>query len=166
MKIKNIVTVLFITFSLVSCVPAAKVIPTETAVPSSTPIPPPVQGPAVLGDNVEIKDWEYLGPESVESFPSLSANVKEVGNNVYEIRLVRTDYGFDLIWTEFPCATQPVVIVHADAVIEFWPGGKPAARIEPCEAMSVGHMLTVQWDIDIPFEQWKFILHPPPQPEA
>ena len=143
--------------------------PTSTPVSpfqTSTPTPPPVQGPAVLGDNVEIKDWEYLGPESVESFPLPSANVREVGDSEYEIRLIRKDYGFDLVWTEFPCATQPVVIVYADGVIEFWSGGKPAERIEPCEAMSVGHMLTVQWDTDIPFEQWKFIFHRPPRPKS
>lgn len=135
--------------------------PTPTsASQTSTPIPPPVQGPAVLGDNVEIKDWEYLGPESVESFPSLSANVREVGREIY---LVRRDYGFDLVWLEVVCATQPVVIVHADAVIDFWPGGSIE---ETCEAMGVGHMLTVQWETDIPFEKWKFIFHPPPEPES
>jgi hypothetical protein len=119
-----------------------------------------------LGDNVEIKGWEYLGPESVDHFPPLSANVREVGNGVYEIRLVRREYGFDLVWGQLPCATQPVVIVHADAFIEFWPGTQPAAQTEPCEAMSVGHMLTVQWETDMPFEEWSFILHPPPEPES
>ena len=140
--------------------------PTSTPIstpPTSTPIPPPVQGPAVLGDNVEIKDWEYLGPESVESFPSPSANVREVGKDIY---LVRRDYGFDLVWGQLPCATQPVVIVHADAVIEFWPGAGIASVDEPCEAMLVAHRLTVQWETDIPFDEWKFIFHPPPQPES
>jgi hypothetical protein len=113
-----------------------------------------------LGDNVEIKDWEYLGPESVESFPLLSADVREVGREIY---LVRRDYGFDLVWLEVVCATQPVVSVHADAVIEFWPG---ASIEETCEAMGVGHMLTVQWETDIPFEQWKFTLHRPPLPKS
>jgi endo-1,4-beta-xylanase len=41
MKIKNIVTVLLLAFILVSCAPAAKVVPTETAVPTSTFIPTP-----------------------------------------------------------------------------------------------------------------------------
>ncbi len=42
MKIKNIVTVLLVFFFLVSCAPAAKVVPTETAIPTLTllPIPP------------------------------------------------------------------------------------------------------------------------------
>ena len=157
---------LLIDFIFTACSTSTPTSTPISAPPTSTPIPPPVQGPAVLGDNVEIKDWEYLGPESVESFPSLSANVREVGDGEYEIRLVRTDYGFDLVWTELPCATQPVVLVHAGADIEFWPGGKPADRIEPCEAMSVGHRLTVQWETDIPFEQWKFTLHRPPLPKS
>jgi len=151
-------------FLLMGFIFAACSTSTATSIPispsqTSTPIPPPVQGPAVLGDNVEIEDWEYLGPESIESFPSRSANVRGVGKDIY---LVRRDYGFDLVWSQVVCATQPVVIVHADAVIEFW----PAAKIEPCEAMGVGHMLTVQWDTDIPFGAWKFIFHPPPEPEA
>ena len=154
MKSKNIITVLFIAFSLAACVPAGKVIPTETVVPTSTPIPPPVQGPAVLGDGVEIEDWEYLGPESIESFPSLSANVREVGRDLY---LVRRDYGFDLMWIQVVCASQPVVVIRADAVIEFW----SATKIPPCEAMGVGHVLNVHWETDIPFDEWKFIFHPP-----
>ena len=36
MKIKNVVTALLVAFILVSCAPAAKVVPTETAVPMST----------------------------------------------------------------------------------------------------------------------------------
>jgi endo-1,4-beta-xylanase len=41
MKIKNIVTILLVAFILVSCTPAAKVIPTETAVSTSTSAPAP-----------------------------------------------------------------------------------------------------------------------------
>jgi hypothetical protein len=43
-----------------------------------TPLPPPVQGPAVLADaSVEIGDWEYSGPDAVESLPPLSAKARE-----------------------------------------------------------------------------------------
>ncbi len=155
-----IIFFLLIDFSFIACSTLTPISTPTSASQTSTPIPPPVQGPAVLGDNVEIKDWEYLGPESVESFPLLSANVREVEREIY---LARRDYGFDLVWLEVVCATQPVVIVHADAVIEFWPG---ASIEQPCELMGVGHMLTVQWETDIPFEKWKFIFHPPPQPKS
>jgi hypothetical protein len=158
---RSFVVILFllIDFIFKSCSTSTPISTPQT----STPIPPPVQGPAVLGDNVEIKDWEYLGPESVESFPSLSANVREVGKDIY---LVRRDYGFDLVWIQLPCATEPVMIVHADAVIEFWPAAKIESTEPPCEAMGMGHMLTVRWETDIPFDEWKFIFHPPPEPEA
>ena len=42
MKIKNIVIVLLIAFIMVSCAPAAKIVPTETAVPTSTLTPIPL----------------------------------------------------------------------------------------------------------------------------
>ncbi len=41
MKIKNIITVLLVTFILASCAPAAKVVPTEMAIPISTFTPAP-----------------------------------------------------------------------------------------------------------------------------
>lgn len=135
--------------------------PTPQTLPTPTLIPPPVQGPAVLGDNVEIGEWEYLGPEAVESLPNLSATVRNVDVSHHEIRLIRNEDGFELVWSQVVCATQPVVVVRADAVIEFWHG-----EIPPCEDMGVFHKLTVQWQTDIPFEDWKFIFHPSPAPES
>ena len=124
---------------------------------------PPVQGPAVLGDGVVIEDWQYFGPESVQSFPPPSTNVRDVGTDVYEAWLIWTDDGFDLVWGQVVCATQPVVVVHADAAIEFWPG----ESVPPdCPAMGVGHKLSVKLDTSIPLEQWRFTLHPPPLPNA
>lgn len=140
-------------------------LPTETPQTVLTPIldMPPVQGPAVLGDHVVIEGWEYLGPESVESFPNPSATVRKEDILPYEIRLVRTEDGFELVWGALLCRTQPVVVVRAKATIEFWPG----ESVNPdCEAMQVGHRLMVQWQTDIPFEKWIFIFHPPPGPES
>jgi hypothetical protein len=91
--------------------------PTQTATP--TLIPPPAQGPVVLGDEVEIEKWEYLGPDAVELFPVLSANVRDVGNDVDQVRLVWKEDGFELFWITYRCSTQPVLVVHADATIEF-----------------------------------------------
>ena len=125
--------------------------------------PPPVQGPAVLSDGIEIEDWEYLGPNAVESFPQLSATVREVGNDIYQARLIQRDDGFELVWSQLPCATQPVVVIHADMSIEFWPG----ESVDPhCVAMGVLHMLTVRLHTDIPTEQWEFTIHTPPEPDA
>lgn len=131
--------------------------------PSPTLIPPPAQGPAVLGDNVELESWEYLGPESVDSLPNPSATIRKVDVSPYEIRLLNTDEGFKLVWGALLCSTQPVVVVHSDAMIEFWPG---ESTNPDCVEMQVLHLLTVQWQTDIPFENWNFIFHPPPEPES
>ena len=126
-------------------------------------IPPPVQGPAVLGEGVEIEAWEYLGSKAVEAMPMPSANVRKVDFSHWEARLIRKEDGLELVWGEVACATQPVVVVHADASIEFWPG----ESVNPvCELMEIFHKLTVQWQTEIPFEDWTFIFHPPPEPES
>jgi hypothetical protein len=128
------------------------------------PLPPPVQGSAVLADaSVEIVDREYLGPDEVDSLPSLSAKVREVGDDVHQARLVWKDDGFELVWGGFVCATRPVVIVHSDLSIEFWPG---EIIDEDCVAWAALHKLTVELYTSIPFEQWKFTLHPPPDVDA
>jgi hypothetical protein len=135
-----------------------------SACTKDTPLPPPVPGPAVLAAaSVEIADWEYLGPDAVESLPSVSAKVREVGNDVYHARLIWKDDGFELVWGEFVCATQPVVVVHADASIEFWPG---EIVDDDCIAREAFHKLTVELHTGIPFKQWKFALHPPPEVDA
>ena len=96
---------------------------TMTGCSTEKPVPPPVQGPAVLGDGVVIDDWTYLGSNAVQPLPvsPLPAGAREVGTGEYEAWLVWTADGFDLVWRQFACATQPVVVVHA-GVIEFWPG--------------------------------------------
>lgn len=73
-----------------------------------TPLPPPVKGPAVLADaSVEIIDWEYFGPDAVDSLPPLSNKVREVGDDVHQARLVWKDDGFELVWGGFVCASSP-----------------------------------------------------------
>lgn len=158
--IRALIFTAFILETLTACATVTTT-PTPYTIPASTLIPPPIQGPAVLGDHVE--NWEYLGPEAVESMPVASDNVRNVDAALREIRLIRTEDGFELVWIELICSTQPVVVVHSDARIEFWPG----ASVNPdCEEMGVGHKLTVQWQTDIPFGEWKFIFHPPPPPES
>lgn len=136
-----------------------------TACTKVASIPPPVKGPAVLADDgVEIYDWEYFGPDMDQTLPLpdlSSPEAKQVGNGIHDTWLVQKDDGFALVWIQFLCATQPVVVVHVDASIEFWPGEIVG---QDCEAMGVRHLLTVQWRTSIPFEQWKFTLHPPPEP--
>ncbi|GAB4578501.1 MAG: hypothetical protein Fur0022_12360 [Anaerolineales bacterium] len=136
---------------------------TPQTLSTSTLIPLPIEGPAVIGDGVEIEMWEYLGPEAVEAIPIPSETIRNVDVSPYQIRLIRTDGGFELVWGALLCSTQPVIVVSLDATIEFWPGQSTDAD---CVEMEVFHKLTVQWQTDIPFEEWKFIFHPPPPPEA
>lgn len=159
--IRSLIFTTFLLIILTSCSPPTQTQTPPKTIPSPTVVPPPVQGPAVLGDNVEIEAWQYLGPEAVEAMPNSSTTVRNVDVSPYEMRLVRKNDGFELIWFQVACATYPVVVVHPDAVIEFWHGEVPF-----CEAMGVLHQLTVQWQTDIAFEDWKFIFHPPPEPES
>ncbi|MBI5351895.1 MAG: endo-1,4-beta-xylanase [Chloroflexi bacterium] len=64
MKIKNIVTVLLVAFILVSCAPAANIVPTETAVPTltvtpipSTPTTTSTPAPENLADAKDLSKW-------------------------------------------------------------------------------------------------------------
>ena len=66
-------------------------------------------------------------------------------------------------WGGFVCATRPVVIVHGDLSIVFWPG---EIIDEDCVAWEAFHKLTVELYTSIPFEQWKFTLHPPSEVDA
>lgn len=70
MKIKNIFTVLLVAIILVSCAPAAKVVPTETIIPTSTftPVPPtptitPTPIPTIDIEGQSIPDPHFTNPE-------------------------------------------------------------------------------------------------------
>jgi len=112
----------------------------------------------VQGDGVVIDDWKYLGPAAVEQQPVEAANVHGFGTSPHNAWVIWTEDGFDLVWGQLPCATQPVVVVHASSM-EFWPG---ASVDQTCVAMLVYHKLTVVMQTETPPEQWRFTLHPPP----
>jgi GH35 family endo-1,4-beta-xylanase len=70
MKIKNVITVLFVAIILVSCAPAAKVAPTETVTPTSTftPFPPTptitsTPTPTIDIEGQSIPDPHFTNPE-------------------------------------------------------------------------------------------------------
>lgn len=142
---------LLIAYTISACTTEAK-----------SPATPTIQGPAVTGNNVEIEAWEYLGADVVELLPLPADDVKVFGNEVYQGRLIRTADGFDLIWGQIRCANQPIVTIHADATIEFWPGGHDKIEGRVCESAEVFHKLSVKWNTDIPFEQWNLVFHSPP----
>ena len=146
--------------------PTSESLGQESASSTESSTLPPTQGPAVIGDGVEIEDWEYLGPDMDGSRPSLqsiSSDIQEFGDNVIPVWLLPTEEGFELEWRTLACATQPVAVVRDDATIEFWPGETVG---EYCDAMSIAHRLSVEIADNVPSEQWEVILHPPPMPDA
>lgn len=121
----------------------------------------PVQGPAVVSydPNVPVTHWEYLGPEAADEFPPQSENVRVLNELHYEIRLVETAVGFDLIWGDFLCSTQPVLFIQPGNRLEFWPGSIVG---DYCEAMETVHVISVSLDQPVPLAEWQFIFHAPP----
>ena len=110
---------------------------------------------------VEIEEWEYFGPNAIQALPlpqCSDTGAREVGTDLNPVWLVPNKGGFDLAWGQFACATRPVVVVHANNSIEFWPGDIVG---EDCDAKGTFHLLTVKLQPNIPLDQWQFTLHPP-----
>lgn len=128
----------------------------------STATPPPVQGPAVQGDGVVIDHWQYFGPEAVKKSPSEGANVRVFEASGYKAWVIWTKDGFDRVWEGGVCTTQPVAVVHVGSV-ELWTGPNVPPPNTACGAMRVYHKFTVAMKTNIPPEQWRSTLHPPPR---
>ncbi len=120
----------------------------------------PVQGPAVISHDPDllVVEWEYLGPESAAEFPSASESVRVLDDLHYEIRLRETAVGFDLIWGNLLCSTQPVLFIQPDNRLEFWPGSIVG---DDCVAMEAIHVITVSLDPNVPLADWQFVIHAP-----
>ena len=120
----------------------------------------PVPGPAVISHDPDlpVTGWEYLGLDSVTEFPLASESVRVLDELHYEIRLRETAVGFDLIWGNFLCSTQPVLYIQPGDRLEFWPGNIVG---DDCEAMEVGHMISVSLDKNVPLADWQFVFHAP-----
>ncbi len=117
----------------------------------------PVQGPAVVSHDpdLQVTEWEYSIPE----FPPTFENARELDELHYEIRLAETAVGFDLIWGNFPCSTEPVLFLQPGNRLEFWPGNIVG---EDCDAMEAIHVISVSLNQNVPLDDWQFIFHAPP----
>ncbi len=161
------IIVLLLCFTLVSCDTTGQItMPSiQATIESSESVTvPPVQGPAAIGDGIEVADWAYLGPDedgSRSRLQSLSSEVQEFGDAVKTVWLLPTEGGFQLEWGEVLCATEPIVVVHADASIDFWAGGIVG---ETCDDKEIFHQLTVEIAGNTSPEQWQVIVHPSPTP--
>lgn len=121
----------------------------------------PVQGAAVISHDPELQvtEWAYLGPDANVGFPPASENVRVLDALHYEIRLRQTAVGFDLMWGNLPCSTQPVLFIEPDNQLAFWPGNMVG---EDCESMEANHMISVSLDKTVPLAEWRFVFHASP----
>jgi hypothetical protein len=133
--------------------------------PEPTPQPTPV-GPLVISNtpNATVESWEYINPRSenaVQSFPSRESAAIEFAPGNREAYILWREGGFDLIWGDFICSTQPVVIIE-EATIGLWPNDDIAGN---CDAMGAIHVFKVELETDIPPEEWTYRLHLDAPPE-
>lgn len=111
---------------------------------------------ANVGSNdptVQLRDWLYHGANSADQIPPASDSVRVLDELHYEIRLVETASGFDLIWSNLPCSTQPALTIEPEKTLVFAVGDIVG---EDCEAMGVGHRLSVTLMEPVPLTAWQF----------
>lgn len=135
---------------------------TSSVEPKPTPTP---QGPSVISNNPNavVESWEYLSPRSEEaltSFPSRDPEAVEFGPDNSEAYIVWRKGGFDLIWGNVICSTQPILTID-NVTIELWLND---AIWDDCEAAETRHAFKVELKTDIPPEEWTYILHPDAPP--
>ncbi len=121
-----------------------------------------IEGPAVVSQepNIRVETWEYLSPEQVNQIRPLPdpAGIP-FGDAPHKPFIFWHENGFDLFWSEFPCATKPVALIKENAEIELFAGKRP----ELCEAMSILHGFTVTLSspASLPAaDQWQYSFKP------
>lgn len=132
---------------------------TNSATPEATQTPIGL-GPAVISNNptIIVQSWEYIGPRSPDalvSFPSRNPEAIAFGPDHYEAYIIWRESGFDLIWGNVFCSTEPILIIK-EATIELWLND---GIWNDCEASQEIHAFNVELETDIPPEKWTYILH-------
>lgn len=108
--------------------------------------------------NAIIESWEYLNPRSEETLASfLSRDPKSIGfgPSQYEAYIIWREGGFDLVWGNFICSTQPSLIID-NITIELWLND---GIWDDCDAAQVTHAFKVELATDIPIEEWAYTLY-------
>jgi hypothetical protein len=151
--------VVFICLLSISCDSEIQSVESE-----QTPVP---QGPSIISNSSDtvVESWKYISPRSEEalvSFPSSASGAIEFGPEHYEAYIVWRTGGFDLIWGNFACSTQPILVIK-NKTIELWLNN---AVWEDCEAAEVIHAFKVELETDIPPEEWIYILYPDAPPSV
>ena len=126
---------------------------------SATASPTP-RGPAVMNDNPDVilQSWEYIHPHSdkaLVSFPSDDPEAIEFGPEHYEAYMVWRESGFDLIWGNVFCSTEPILVIKEEK-ISLWLND---SIWNYCESSQEMHTFKVNLETNIPPEEWTYILH-------
>jgi len=152
MKIKNIVTVLLVTFILVSCAPVAKVAPTEIAIPTSTlpPVPPtPTIAPTptltiddiraiIYASNPESPQYDPKStiyaefPEAVKQLSTMKNAIDAAGDLAIAITYPRQDSYLaaqTLISLGSDITSTTIVTLFGNLDSRYYPNQKPEALI-------------------------------------
>lgn len=149
--------VVFICLLFISC-------RSETNSVELEPTPTP-QGPSVISNNPDaiVESWEYISPRAEDaliSFPSGNPEAIEFGPEHYEAYIVWREGGFDLVWGNFFCSTQPILTID-HVIIELWLND---GIWDDCISEQAIHAFKVEVKTNIPPEEWTYILHPDAPP--
>lgn len=122
-----------------------------------TPIP---ENPQVISNNsdIVIESWVYLSPrsdEALQAFPSPDSDTLAFGSDHYEAYIMWHEDGFDVIWGNFICSVQPILVI-SDSTIELWLND---SIWENCESAEAIHAFKVVLETNIRPEGWTYILY-------
>lgn len=108
--------------------------------------------------NIVIENWEYLSPrsdEALQSFPSQDSEAIAFGSDKHEAYIVWHEDGFDVIWGNVICSTEPILTI-GEATIALWLND---GIWDDCEDAQVTHAFRVELVTDIPLEAWTYSVH-------
>ena len=112
-----------------------------------------------LNPDVVIVDWQYLDPSNTEAWEEfgfsrhpVEPGTIDLGSKTNEAYAHWHEEGFDLIWWDFPCATQPVMVIEGTTV-GLW---RDDHSFYHCEAEAAPHVFRIEVETTIPQEAWRY----------
>ena len=123
-----------------------------------------IEGPMVLSldPDIIVEKWDYLSPEQLSQSDNPlvlpDSDGITLGDEQYRALIIGTEQGFDLYWGELPCATQPVLLIKENAVLELFGGKHPPSPLV-CHAVERSHAFIVTLSSATPLppaSQWTY----------
>ncbi len=155
--------VVFVVWMVVGCQTSGRGAEMSTPEVPSTGTGLPI-GPLVAStnSNAVVTGWQYLSPRAEEAWQGFPISVNDPGPDVIrfgehpeDAYLRWREDGFDLVWYDVICSTQPVVVIEG-TTISLWPNRH---IWEDCEAAGVTHAFRVELETTIPQEAWHYEIH-------